>query len=505
MTTRYITTPIYYLNGEPHLGHVYTTVAADILSRYWRLAGADVYFVTGTDEHGQKVAQAADAAGETPKDYTDRMAKMFHEMTKVINSSQDVFIRTTEERHHEAAKALWQKLVARGEIFKSTYSGWYAVRDEAYYDEDEIVDGKAPTGAPVEWMEEASYFFRLSAWEKPLLDYYEANPDALAPISRRNEILSFIKGGLRDLSISRTKFSWGIEVPEDPEHVMYVWIDALTNYLTALGYPNKDSELFQKFWPEAIHLIGKDILRFHAIYWPAFLMAADIMPPNRIFAHGWWTHDGEKMSKSLGNVVDPFKLIETYGLDQVRYFLVREISFGQDGDYSDRAITQRINSDLANDLGNLVQRVLSFIYKNVNAEIPKPGELQGVDQEMLAKATHLHELLRDDMEQQAIQTYCVHIWEVISEANRYVDSQKPWSLRKSESPKDHERMHTILYVLAEVIRHVAVYVQPIMPDSAAQILGQLNQTERDFESLKIPLVPGTPINEPMGVFPRVEA
>lgn len=505
MTTRYITTPIYYLNGEPHLGHVYTTIAADVLSRYWRLAGADVLFVTGTDEHGLKVAQAAEAAGESPQDYTNRMAKLFHEMTQAINSSQDVFIRTTEKRHHEAAQSLWKKLLERGEIYKSTYSGWYAVRDEAYYEESEIVDGKAPTGAPVEWMEEASYFFRLSAWEKPLLDYYEANPDALAPISRRNEILSFIKGGLRDLSISRTKFSWGIEVPEDPEHVMYVWIDALTNYLTALGYPNKDSQLFQQYWPEAIHLIGKDILRFHAIYWPAFLMAADILPPKRILAHGWWTHDGEKMSKSLGNVVDPFKLIESYGLDQVRYFLIREIVFGQDGDYSDRAMIQRINSDLANDLGNLVQRVLSFIYKNVNAEIPKPGDIQGEDQEMLAKAAHLHDVLRDDMEVQALQAYCVHIWEVISEANRYVDAQKPWSLRKSEYPKDHERMHTILYVLAEVIRHVAIYVQPLMPDAAAEILGQLNQTERNFVSLKTPLKPGTPLNEPMGVFPRVDS
>lgn len=504
MTTKYITTPIYYLNGEPHLGHVYTTIAADVLARYWRLAGAKVLFVTGTDEHGQKVAQAAEAACETPQAYTDRMSKLFYEMTQAINASQDVFIRTTEQRHHEAAQALWKKLLAEGAIYKSTYSGWYAVRDEAYYEESEIVEGKAPTGAPVEWMEESSYFFRLSAWERPLLDFYEAHPDAIAPVSRRNEILSFIKGGLRDLSISRTKFTWGIAVPEDPEHVMYVWVDALTNYLTALGYPNAESMDLKTFWPEALHLIGKDILRFHAVYWPAFLMAAGLTPPKRIFAHGWWTHDGEKMSKSLGNVVDPFKLIETYGLDPIRYFLMREIPFGQDGDYSDPAMIQRVNSDLANDLGNLVQRVLSFIYKNADAKIPVPDELRGEDRDMLAKAAHLHDLLRDDMESQALQAYCVHIWEVISEANRYVDTQKPWSLKKSESHQDHLRMNTVLYVLTEVIRHVAIYLQPLMPDAALKILGQLGQIDRNFEALKAPLKPGTPLAEPMGVFPRID-
>lgn len=279
MTTRYITSPIYYLNAEPHLGHVYTTVAADVLARYWRLTGAKVKFLTGTDEHGQKVAQAAAAAGESPKEYTDKLSKRFFEMCRKINASEDVFIRTTETRHHEAAKALWKQLEEAGQIYKSSYKGWYAVHDEAYYEESEIVDGKAPTGAPVEWMEEPSYFFKLSAWERPLLDYYEANPRAIAPIGRRNEVLSFIKGGLRDLSISRTKFSWGVAVPSDPEHVMYVWIDALTNYITALGYPNVEGEEFQTFWPESIHLLGKDILRFHAVYWPAFLMAAGLTPP----------------------------------------------------------------------------------------------------------------------------------------------------------------------------------------------------------------------------------
>jgi len=504
MTPIYITTPIYYLNGEPHLGHVYTTVAGDVLARYWRLAGSQVKFLTGTDEHGQKVAQAAKAAGESPQAFADRMANLFLDMTQKINSSQDVFLRTTEKRHHEAAQALWKKLEDAGQIYKSTYAGWYAVRDEAYYEESEIAEGKAPTGAPVEWMEESSYFFRLSAWERPLLDYYEANPQAIAPIGRRNEVLSFIKGGLRDLSISRTKFSWGVAVPKDPEHVMYVWIDALTNYITALGYPDVEDDEFQTFWPNVLHLMGKDILRFHAVYWPALLMAADLLPPNRIFAHGWWTHDGEKMSKSLGNVVEPLKLIDTYGLDQLRYFLMREIPFGQDGDYSDAALVQRINSDLANDLGNLAQRVLSFIYKNADAQIPTPDELRGEDREMLAKAAHLHDVLRDDMNVQALHAYCQHIWEVVGEANRYVDAQKPWSLKKSSDPQDHLRMNTVLYVLVDVIRHVAVYIQPLMPDSAGKILDQLGQEARTFESLKTALKSGTSLTEPTPIFPRIE-
>lgn len=503
MTVRYITTPIYYLNGEPHLGHVYTTVAGDVLARYWRLTGAKVKFLTGTDEHGQKVAQAAEAAGEVPQAYADRMAALFLDMTHKINSSQDIFIRTTEKRHHEAAQALWRKLVETGQIYKSTYAGWYAVRDEAYYEESEIVEGKAPTGAPVEWMEESSYFFRLSAWERPLLDFYEAHPQAIAPIGRRNEVLSFIKGGLKDLSISRTKFSWGVNVPEDSEHVMYVWIDALTNYITALGYPDTEGEEFQAFWPESIHLLGKDILRFHAVYWPAFLMAAGLAPPKRIFAHGWWTHEGEKMSKSLGNVVDPFKLIDTYGIDAVRFFLMREIPFGQDGDFSDSAFIRRVNSDLANDLGNLVQRVLSFIYKNAEARITTPQELLLEDWELLAKAAHLHDLLREDMEIQALQAYCQHIWDVVGEANRYVDAQKPWSLKKSINSQDHVRMGTVLYVLAEVIRHVAIYIQPLMPDAASQILDQLGQQERTFEALHTPLKPGTLLIEPHPIFPRI--
>lgn len=504
MTAIYITTPIYYLNGNPHLGHVYTTIAADVLARYWRLSGAQVKFLTGTDEHGQKVAQAATAVGEAPKAYADRMAKIFEDMTHKINSSHDVFLRTTEKRHHKAAQALWKKLEKAGQIYKSVYAGWYAVRDEAYYEESEIVEGKAPSGAPIEWVEESSYFFRLSAWERPLLDYYEAHPQALGPIGRRNEVLSFIKGGLRDLSISRTKFDWGVLVPTDSAHVMYVWIDALTNYITALGYPDVESSDFQTFWPNSLHLLGKDILRFHAVYWPAFLMAAGLPPPHRIFAHGWWTCAGEKMSKSLGNVVDPFKIIDTYGLDPFRYFLMREIPFGQDGSFSETALINRTNSDLANDLGNLVQRVLSFIYKNLGPQIPTPGELSEKDHEMLAHAAHLRKILQEDMANQALQSYCQHIWEVIRKANCYVDLEKPWSLRKSSEPQDHRRMETILYVLVEVIRHVAIYVQPLMPDSASKILEQLGQNDRIFAALSTPLTPGTSLKEPVPIFPRIE-
>lgn len=504
MTARYITTPIYYINGKPHLGHVYTTIAGDVLARYWRLAGAQVKFLTGTDEHGQKVAQAAASAGESPKIYANRMMDLFRHMTDKLNTSYDVFIRTTEDRHHKAAQALWKKLEEAGYIYESVYAGWYAVRDEAYYEEAEIRDGKAPTGAPVEWIEESSYFFRLSAWQEPLLAYYEAHPEAIGPVGRRNEVISFIKGGLRDLSISRTKFDWGVLVPTDPTHVMYVWIDALTNYITALGYPDEDTEDFKLFWPESIHLIGKDILRFHGVYWPAFLMAASLPPPKRIFSHGWWTVEGEKMSKSIGNVVDPFALIDTYGPDPLRYFLMREIPFGQDGNFSETALINRTNSDLANDLGNLVQRILSFIYKNLDKKIPTPGPFSPEDRDMLAAASHLHEKLQDAINVQALQAYCQHIWEVISKANRYTDQEKPWSLKKSTDPHDQERMATVLYVLAEVIRHIGIYVQPLMPESAEKILDLLNQKERTFKALETPLEAGTPLNEPLPIFPRIE-
>ena len=366
--TYYITTPIYYVNDNPHIGHAYTTLACDVLARFMRLDGHDVMFLTGTDEHGQKVEKAAEAAGVDPQSFCDRVSENFRILAETMNFSIDDFIRTTEPRHERSVQALWTKLVDAGQIYLDAYEGWYAVRDEAFYAEDELTTGPdgqklAPSGAPVEWVKEPSYFFRLSAWQDGLLELYESRPDFIMPESRRNEVMSFVKSGLRDLSVSRTSFKWGVPVPGDPEHIMYVWIDALTNYITAAGYPDEDGESFKRWWP-AIHMMGKDILRFHAVYWPAFLMAAGIEVPRRIFAHGWWTREGQKISKSLGNVIVPSDIVAQYGLDQVRYALLREVNFGNDGDFSHRGVVQRTNHDLANEYGNLAQRVLSMIAKN---------------------------------------------------------------------------------------------------------------------------------------------
>ncbi|MDP6515757.1 MAG: methionine--tRNA ligase, partial [Alphaproteobacteria bacterium] len=361
----YITTPIYYVNDVPHLGHAYTTIACDALARFMRLDGKRVMFLTGTDEHGQKVEKSAQAAGEEPQAFTDRVSRRFRDLTVKLGATNDDFIRTTEPRHTRASQAIWKALVAAGDIYLGSYAGWYSVRDEAFFAESELSKGEggtrcAPSGAPVEWVEEPSYFFRLSRWQQPLLDLYARQPDFILPESRRNEVVSFVKSGLQDLSVSRTSFAWGVPVPNDADHIMYVWLDALTNYITAAGYPDTDCDIYRTFWPADVHMVGKDILRFHAVYWPAFLMAAGIEPPQRVFAHGWWTNEGEKISKSLGNVIDPFALIEQYGLDPVRYFLLREVPFGKDGDFSRDAMTTRMNSELANDFGNLAQRVLSM-------------------------------------------------------------------------------------------------------------------------------------------------
>src|SRR6266436_9397241 len=368
-TPYYITTPIYYVNDAPHIGHAYTTIACDALARFMRLDGRRVKFLTGTDEHGQKVAKSARDAGIEPQEFCDRVSQNFREMTVLMNISNDDFIRTTEQRHIRASQAIWQELEKRGEIYLGSFAGWYSVRDEAFYEEDELTAGpggvkRAPSGAEVEWVEEENYFFRLSAWQDRLLAFYDANPEFIGPRSRRNEVVSFVKGGLRDLSVSRTSFSWGIAVPGNPRHVMYVWLDALANYLTAAGYPDVESAEFTTFWPANLHMVGKDILRFHTVYWPAFLAAAGLAPPKRVFAHGWWTVEGQKMSKSLGNFIPPRKLVEEYGVDAVRYFMLRELPFGSDGDFSHRAVVNRTNGDLANDFGNLAQRVLSFINKN---------------------------------------------------------------------------------------------------------------------------------------------
>ena len=503
----YLTTPIYYANDVPHIGHAYTSLACDVLSRFKRLDGYDVVFLTGTDEHGQKIAKAAADAGMEPQPFTDKVSQTFRDLAKALNLSNDDFIRTTEVRHKKACQALWNELIKRGEIYLGKYAGWYAVRDEAYYGEDELTDAPngrkvAPSGAECEWVEEPSFFFRLSQWGDRLLKFYEENPSFILPHSRRNEVISFVKSGMRDLSISRTAVTWGVAVPNEPQHVMYVWLDALTNYITAVGYPDTQSELYQRYWPADLHMVGKDILRFHAVYWPAFLMAADLEPPKRIFAHGWWTNEGQKISKSIGNVIDPYELIKTYGLDPMRYFLLREVPFGNDGDFSRSAMIRRINSELANDLGNLAQRSLAMINKNCAAKVPNRGVFTDGDEAFLAKAQALLGQLRAEYDVQAFHKALDHLWFVIGESNRYIDEQAPWALRKT----DPARMETVLYVLAEVLRHLAILVQPFMPDAMSKLLDQLAvpEHERDFAALTAEhaLKSGMPLPAPQGVFPR---
>jgi methionyl-tRNA synthetase len=499
----YVTTPIYYVNDAPHIGHAYTSLACDVIARWHRLDGRRVRFLTGTDEHGQKVEKAARSAGMEPKAFTDQVSERFRALTGLLDLTPDDFIRTTEERHVRGVQAFWRRLAEADQIYLGKYAGWYSVRDEAYYAESELVDGRAPTGAPVEWVEEPSYFFRLSAWQQRLLAFYEAHPDFVLPQSRYNEVVSFVRGGLTDLSVSRTTFSWGVPVPDDPAHVVYVWLDALTNYITALGYPDTEGELFRTFWPADLHVIGKDILRFHAVYWPAFLMAAGLAPPKRVFAHGWWTNEGQKISKSLGNVIDPQQLIARYGLDQTRYFMLREVPFGQDGDFRHEAMVRRINHELANDYGNLAQRVLTLIQRNCEARVPEPAGFEPDDQALLASAHGLLERTRAAMREQALHRALEAIFDVIGEANRYIDSMAPWVLRKT----DPARMRTVLWTLAESIRHIATLTQPFLPQASGKLLDQLGvpRRQRDFAALGpegTPLVPGTPLPKPEGVFPR---
>jgi len=502
----YVTTAISYPNGPPHIGHAYEAIATDAIARFMRLDGYDVFFLTGTDEHGMKIQQTARREGLTPAQLLDRNVPRFRAMVERMNCSNDDFIRTTEPRHYRSSTAIWERMQANGDIYLSKYAGWYSVRDEAFYAEDETrVDEKGqrlgPQGTPVEWVEEESYFFRLSAYQDKLLELFK-RPDFVLPKERLNEVESFVRGGLQDLSISRTTFNWGVPVPGDPKHVMYVWVDALTNYITAAGFPDTDGEMFKRYWPADLHVIGKDIVRFHAVYWPAFLMSAGLEVPHRIYSHGFLFNRGEKMSKSVGNVVDPFALADTYGVDQLRYFFLREIPFGQDGNYSHEAIVGRINADLANDLGNLAQRSLTMVARQFGGKLPEPGAFSNADDAILAQADALVGKAREAMKTQALHQVLSAVWAVVADANRYFAGEAPWALAKT----DPQRQGTVLYVTAEVLRQIAILTQPFMPASAARLLDLLGvpSEARQFAELggRKRIVPGSSLPPPAPVFPR---
>jgi methionyl-tRNA synthetase len=506
----YITTPIFYPNGKPHIGHAYTVIASDALARFARLDGRDVFFLSGTDEHGLKMKQTADQEGVSPKELADRNSAVFRSMIELVGGSNDEFIRTTEPRHYETCRAIWERMAANGDIYLGSYGGWYSVRQEAYFDEKETTVGddgvrREPLGSPVEWTEEQSYFFRLSNYQDKLLAYYESHPDFIGPAERRNEVVSFVKSGLKDLSISRSTFDWGVPVPGDDKHVMYVWVDALTNYITATGYPDTNGDKW-RYWPADVHMVGKDIVRFHAVYWPAFLMSAGIELPKRIFAHGFLFNRGEKMSKSVGNVIDPFTMADTYGVDQFRYFFLREVPFGQDGNYSHEAIVNRINADLANDLGNLAQRSLSMIGKAFGGKLPKPGTFSEADKTILAAADAMIRTAREHMKTQQLHRVLNCVWAVVADANRYFASEAPWALAKTNP----ERQGTVLYVTAEILRQVGILAQPFVPTSASKLLDllALPAADREFSALTTArrIKAGATLPPPSPVFPRyVEA
>ncbi len=505
MTTFYVTTPIYYVNDKPHIGHAYTTIACDILSRYHKLKGHDVYFLTGTDEHGQKVEKAAKESSLDTKDFVNKMSENFKNLISFLGCDIDDFIRTTEIRHIEAAQHLWNKLNDNKQIYLSNYEGWYSVRDEAFYSESELIKKDnsffTDSGSPVEWLKEESYFFKLSLWEEKLLDFYEKYPESIQPKTRYNEVISFIKSGLKDLSISRTTFKWGIPVPNNSNHVMYVWIDALCNYLTSIGYPDVYDSKFVKYWP-ATHIVGKDILRFHAIYWPAFLMAADIEPPKKIFAHGWWTNEGQKISKSIGNVIDPYDIINKYGLDQIRFFLFREVPFGNDGDFSKNAIANRINADLSNNYGNLVQRICLFAVKNCNSLVDVSKKYTDSDNELLKFCEFNFSNYSNYMESQQIDKALKSIFEILSKTNSYVDEQAPWELKKTNA----NRMNDVLFITLNIIKFTSLMLLPIIPKSANKALDilNINLNERNFSFMNIKNQNKFQILNPKPIFPRID-
>jgi methionyl-tRNA synthetase len=506
----YLTTAISYPNGAPHIGHAYEAIATDAIARFARLDGNDVFFLTGVDEHGLKMTQTAAKEGISPRALADRNAPQFRAMCDRLNVTYDRFIRTTEPAHYRSSQAIWRKMAAAGDIYLGNYEGWYSVRDEAFYAESEtrLEEGVrlGPQGTPVEWTKEKTYFFKLSAYQDRLLVHYAAHPDFILPETRRNEVVSFVKAGLQDLSVSRTSLSWGVPVPDAPGHVMYVWVDALTNYITGVGYPDEKSQSFRRFWPADLHVIGKDIVRFHAVYWPAFLMSAKIALPKRVHGHGFLFNRGEKMSKSVGNVVDPFALADAYGVDPLRYFFLREVPFGQDGNYSHEAIVARTNADLANDLGNLAQRSLTMIAKNCAGSVPTPGKLSPADETILAAADGMVEKARAAMKTQQLHHVLAAVWAVVADANRYFAGEAPWDLRKH----DPARMATVLWTTAEVTREIAILAQPFVPAGAAKLLDLLAvpKAARDFAHLGKHgrLKAGTALPAPQPVFPRyVEA
>ena len=488
----YITTAISYPNGRPHIGHAYEAIAADVIARFQRAQGRDVRFQTGTDEHGLKMAQAARTEGVEPRAFADKMSQLFQEMCDALNVSYDRFIRTSQPDHYRASQAIWEAMEERGDLYLDRYEGWYSVRDEAYYEPDELTsaeDGSklSPQGTPVEWTVEESWFFRLSKYQQPLLDHYAAHPEFIQPESRRNEVVRFVEGGLKDLSISRTSFDWGVPVPGSDNHVMYVWLDALTNYITGLGYPD-ETDLWRRFWPADVHLIGKDVVRFHAVYWPAFLMSAGIELPKMVYGHGFLLSRGEKMSKSVGNVVDPLALANSFGVDSLRYFLMREVSFGQDGSYSAEAIVNRINAELANSFGNLAQRTLSMIFKNLDGVLPATGET-AEDNELLAKVASACEELKIRFAEYAFSQGLEAWMTAVFACNAYVDAHAPWTLRKT----DPDRMAAVLGTLVAAVRQLTEAIAPVVPDSAAKLLGVIDNGQG-----------GRPITQPQPLFPRLE-
>src|SRR5688500_9397566 len=488
----YITTAISYPNGKPHIGHAYEAIAADAMARFRRAQGRDVRFVTGTDEHGLKMVQTARAEGRDTLEFADEMSGYFRGMCARLNISYDAFVRTSEPRHHEASIAIWKAMEAAGDLYLDRYEGWYSVRDEAFYDDSELTDGEggeklSPQGTPVEWTTEETWFFRLSKYQDRLLALYRDNPDFIRPESRRNEVIRFVEGGLKDLSVSRTSFDWGVPVPGSPGHVMYVWVDALTTYMTGVGFAD-DPEQYERFWPANVHLIGKDIVRFHAVYWPAFLMSAKLRLPKQVFGHGFLLARGEKMSKSLGNVVDPMELSERYGVDALRYFLLREVSFGQDGSYSNEAIVTRVNAELANSFGNLAQRSLSMIFKNLAGVLPAAGEAID-DQALLAEVRQACATLESEFDRFAFSAGLEAWMAAVFACNQYVDVAAPWALKKS----DPERMAEVLGTLVVAVRLLAEAVVPVVPASAESLIALIDSGKD-----------GSPIAQPTPIFPRLE-